>query len=1369
MDSAWKPGSRNGKTKRKKDSGLDDILGDLLSNDDDLPSSKPVKSVKDTVGIKKKTRGTDEEFYSSLAALADDPTTSSDISEADAVEMARGLDDLDAMDENLFPTKKNLQKEVKTPKKEVKKPQKEVVPNMPSKATEKRTATVEENDWDSPVSSESVPAQPKTVSGTMKREEKDTKRNLNKPAKKFDFGDFDEDDPLAGLLSDEDDPTVAKKKSNKKQAEKVQEVAPEPANTHSEPVAEPSVTPRKTKKKEADILFDDDDVLGGMGFDSPRQQRARVEISEERPARAKSALDTLLGKSSDDANESLSQPSTEKKRFVLDKKYAKMTQEKSKVEPKDEDFQFGGYMPTAATEPQNVRKSVRFNDVGEDSKAGGSGRRSRAGMSSTLDQSENGDDFLDSLISEKSSRSKANISSGDQSDWLGFTNEKPKKEPQKHSDQSDWLGTDTKNSEKVKDSSDWLGLTKEVPIKETQKHKHNDPSDWLGTDTKSSEKVKDSSDLLGITKEVPIKETQKDKHNDPSDWLGTDTKSSDKVKDSSDWLGLTKEVPIKETQKHKHNDPTDWLGTDTKSSEKVKDSSDWLGLTKEVPIKETQKHKHNDPSDWLGTDMKSSEKVKDSSDWLGLNDSGDPTTTNKQNDPSDYLAISGDSEIERSGKIVIRESKRQQNQRQYEPADDYIGLGQTTGDRISMPPQQQNITLAQNLVNPNPKARPAQQNAQADQGKAHSETSSIITTSQGNATNMLTENVRWPGNQTEYLQLKQQQELRDSLLRQEQMLLQQQQQSQQIVNTQQTLPFQSEDTMASRLIPPSPVAVGVGTYLPQQQHPAQHPPHPESSTKILELQNQVRRLEIEKSHIESMLDSANKHHQEELNALETSSKARLLEENRLLHTQITNKTETMEQEKSDLIQQHFKKYENWEKEKVQEIERLRELHREAIEALRKEHEEHVSSLKRVKEQELEAVTSAHSHSRSLHAVMEQMQSNAKDLGELQHTVHVQHQASQDERHLTAMARDEQLKALQERHAKQQKENESERAALQELIVKMEVQLREQQRISEQEKWKVRQETNKMEALQMSLAEEKRILVEQVQREKEDIQRAKESLLNEQKAGMSQLYEERRALAEERSQLTISQRMLVDRGQRESVRKEHIEGELEGTVKMITDMKAKFQERQQKIQQEQEDLAKIRVELEHQKKELELEKMKLKDMAMQLQERSQNIEGLAREAAKVKGEGDKAIAEAKNIEMDHNIRLEKIQLQLTTLRDKEKVIAQERISLCREKRDLRKSLCINCHMLLRNQSHDRPNVYSGIPVPKVNNNSGISKIQLNSGSFNNNSAQELGKNLMYKDQMYKSQLEMKHWEIESKRDQEFLKDEEMFKQIYLETP
>lgn len=177
--------------------------------------------------------------------------------------------------------------------------------------------------------------------------------------KKFSFEDFE--DPLAGLLSDEEEETATKLPAVERK--------PAPKSPGAAAGQGPSVplTPGDTPIRKKELLFDEgDDIMTTLGFeDSPKAERKKTG-DQEGPLPARSKLDELLGRGT--AAKLLTRPGTgERREFQLDKKYQKMGGEESvpardkEDSWDDETLTFGAYKPTVASSEgrQSRRQSVR--------------------------------------------------------------------------------------------------------------------------------------------------------------------------------------------------------------------------------------------------------------------------------------------------------------------------------------------------------------------------------------------------------------------------------------------------------------------------------------------------------------------------------------------------------------------------------------------------------------------------------------------------------------------------------------------------------------------------------------------------------------------------------------------------------------------------------------------------------------------------------------------------------------------------------------------------------------------------------------------------------------------------------------------------
>ncbi|XP_062264332.1 fas-binding factor 1 homolog isoform X3 [Platichthys flesus] len=443
--------------------------------------------------------------------------------------------------------------------------------------------------------------------------------------------------------------------------------------------------------------------------------------------------------------------------------------------------------------------------------------------------------------------------------------------------------------------------------------------------------------------------------------------------------------------------------------------------------------------------------------------------------------------------------------------------------------------------------------------------------------------------------------------------------------------------------------------------------------RIIQLEGQVKTLQLERDQSKMTLESVQQQHNQDMELMENTHKARvkLLEESAVqremrarqdyedLMERLATVTRSAEQERSELQALYQRKLAQAQQERDREVERLRDLQRKSVSEMKKDHEDQVQRLKRLKDEEIDAVTSATSQTRSLTVVIEQMEQFSSRLGELSSRVestheHTAHGLEQGERH-----RDEQRRIMQDRLAQQQKAMADERTYLKEIISRMDTQLNEQQRQLEKERWKVTGEQAKVESTQRGLEEERRSLTMQMNMEREELERAKSALLEEQKSVMQHCAEERRKLAAEWTHFHAHEKQRHDRAEREvgsllEKREDSILGlaQEQANLKLLT---ADVRQKEMAVAQERETLERLREELDR-------EKDKICSTGLRLQSRAQEVEAFSKLAAERYEEGERALQEAQRVEAEHGARLGYIQTQTERLRKQEQRILQERMRL-----------------------------------------------------------------------------------------------------------
>ncbi|XP_054449199.1 fas-binding factor 1 [Pteronotus mesoamericanus] len=457
----------------------------------------------------------------------------------------------------------------------------------------------------------------------------------------------------------------------------------------------------------------------------------------------------------------------------------------------------------------------------------------------------------------------------------------------------------------------------------------------------------------------------------------------------------------------------------------------------------------------------------------------------------------------------------------------------------------------------------------------------------------------------------------------------------------------------------------------------------QSQARLAELEAQVRKLELERTQHKLLLESLQQRHQADLELIENAHRSRvkvletsyqqreerLRRENEELSAHYLSHCQEAERARAELTAQHQRRLAAAAQEKDQEMERLRELQRASILEMRKDHEEQLQRLKLIKDREIDAVTSATSHTRSLNGVIEQMEKFSSSLNELSSRVEASHLTAAQERELGIRQRDEQLRALQERLGHQQRDMEEERSRLQEVIAKMEARLNEQSRLLEQERWRVSAEQSKAESTQRTLEEQRRVMAQQMAVEREELERAKSALLEEQKSVMRKCGEERRRLAAEWAEFFEQQKLSKERAQREAERAMQVDTQREGTLVSLVKEQAELKIRASELRAKEDQLAAEREALERERQELRLEKERVSAAALRIRLRSEEVERMSQVASEKYEEGERALREARQVQSEQQARLQLVRRQQEWLQQQEQHVHQEHLSLAQQRLQL----------------------------------------------------------------------------------------------------
>uniref|UniRef100_A0A2K5NBF9 Fas binding factor 1 n=1 Tax=Cercocebus atys TaxID=9531 RepID=A0A2K5NBF9_CERAT len=445
----------------------------------------------------------------------------------------------------------------------------------------------------------------------------------------------------------------------------------------------------------------------------------------------------------------------------------------------------------------------------------------------------------------------------------------------------------------------------------------------------------------------------------------------------------------------------------------------------------------------------------------------------------------------------------------------------------------------------------------------------------------------------------------------------------------------------------------------------------------------VRKLELERAQHELLLGSLQQQHQADLELIESAHRSRikmletsyqqreerLRRENEELSARYLSHCQEAEQARAELTAQHQRRLAATAQEKDQEMQRLQELQRASILEMRRDHEEQLQRLKLLKDREVDAATSATSHTRSLNSIIHQMEKFSSSLHELSSRVEASHLTTSQERELGIRQRDEQLRALQERLGQQQRDMEEERSRQQEIIGKMEARLNEQSRLLEQERWRVTAEQSKAESMQRALEEQRKVTAQQMAMERAELERAKSTLLEEQKSVMLKCGEERRRLAAEWAEFSAQQKLSKERAEREAERALQVDTQREGTLISLAKEQAELKIRASELRAEEKQLAAERAALEQERQELRLEKERTNATALRVKLRAEEVESMSKVASEKYEEGERALREARQVQAEQQARLQAVQQQQERLRKQEQHMHQEHLSLAQQRLQL----------------------------------------------------------------------------------------------------
>ena len=435
--------------------------------------------------------------------------------------------------------------------------------------------------------------------------------------------------------------------------------------------------------------------------------------------------------------------------------------------------------------------------------------------------------------------------------------------------------------------------------------------------------------------------------------------------------------------------------------------------------------------------------------------------------------------------------------------------------------------------------------------------------------------------------------------------------------------------------------------------------------------------EEEKQHLVHKYEQKLKH----LKELHEDEVTRGKDEKEALTKHYKSLIEIMEKDRVEAIARYDKSSQDMELRHQQALDSLRILQEKNFQEAKAEFEKKVDFVKKQKDMEVDAIKSASSHLQSVNVVVEQVESQAKLINEISNNLGNKSSSTLDAREFQIRAKENEIRIQEDRLERQLSDTERERKKIQELIAKMEMHMRETATSLENDKFTLIQDQARLAAEKKNVQMMQQEQLDKVSQEKSWLDKAKADFEREQKENRALLYEERRLIGIERAKLDASVKSYSEREKQESVKNVQAEAEISGSLRAIANEHETLAKTSAQLKLDRDNFEKERNLFEQEKKRIEVDRKITDEAKYEMRTRQTQLDHLTSDANKIRDEGLAALSKATAIELEHNHRTGQLKAQLTALRAQEQSLAQERLLLAQEQKNLEAKkgslICTKC--------------------------------------------------------------------------------------------
>lgn len=432
--------------------------------------------------------------------------------------------------------------------------------------------------------------------------------------------------------------------------------------------------------------------------------------------------------------------------------------------------------------------------------------------------------------------------------------------------------------------------------------------------------------------------------------------------------------------------------------------------------------------------------------------------------------------------------------------------------------------------------------------------------------------------------------------------------------------------------------------------------------EMIELQNDVKRLELEKLRLDDLHSNASSMHEQEMKILEDGFRkmeTRLLKDNHDLEQFYQQKTTILQSENNDIV----RKYE------------------EKIKTLINDHQLSLENIRQSKLFEFTLVQENTSYLNQLKAASNNLETATGNIENLRETITNQIEMHQLEKERELSTRTKKLDSDEKRLEISLESSQVEQRRLLELVQTLETRIRELTKETSEEQWNMRQKLAILESERSAFEKEQKYYRDQQLRDEKRIEDLKESVLKEQQIVSEEIQAERLKITEEKVKLETLKKLNESQRPNKSI----LENEVNIAIKV-----AKEAAHQSDL--EREALMGIQ-------RQFELKKREMIDYENRIRRKEAELEMVLQVAKQREHKAEEIIRHLKAMEQKILIKYQQLSVNVQDFVQREKKLNSEQQILSKERLELQN---------LRKQMND-----------KNASNSKLAQLQDNIENFNYN--------------------------------------------------